>query len=647
MNDLLKQKRLLQLLKDDQQLFDELLNNSKESIILIDKNYQIREWNYATELITDISKENVRGISFLELLGEILPKIKLNPDLEKFIENILQNIFNGQNSRHLNKTIHLGIINKQNEKKYINTFITGISQNKNLFVGIISKDVTEEKLFRRTVHQNKKHLDILFNNDAIGIAIGKPDGGFYKVNQKFIDIVGFSFDELKKFKLIDLIHADDQQKELELFEETKNKKGRKYSFKKRIKQKNGNTLWVRSHVNFQWSSDSHLEMIVVFLEDISSQKKAEDALHESEKKYRFVAEKASDIIYSISLDRKITFYNRAAERIFETPVEELAKHEYSHLMVPKDKEFAKKLHQQRLEGKKSPIFRHAFKTPKGKIVHLEFSVNPLFDDNHQVIGSLGIARDITDRVKAEEKINEKNIQLEELVKTKNKLLSIIAHDLRDPFNILMGFSEVLLEQYHELTEQEKIKYLQQINSAANNGFDLLTNLLDWSKTQTDRIYFTPKEINLTKVIHRVLLNLKNSALAKNITLNYHPVDESKVHLDENMLLTVLRNLIKNAIKFSYKNATITISTVENNNEIIVYVKDYGTGIKEEEIEQILNKKINFTKPGTEYEKGTGLGLIICKEFIEQWGGTLNIHSEYGNGSTFYFNIPKNKHSLNL
>jgi|GEM_PF-1400835 len=640
MNDLLKQKRLLQLLKDDNQLFDELLTNSKEGIILIDKNYQICEWNAGIETITDIPKVDVIGKNFLEIIEFLLPKVSANIKLKSFIRNVLQNSFNKHNFRLLDKSIYLGISNTKNEKKYINTLFTNIQINNEQFLGIISKDITEEKLFRRTVYQNEKHLDILFNNDAIGIAIGKPDGGLYKINQKFMDIVGFSFHELRNFNLINLIHSDDQREVFELFEKTKSNKGKKFSFKKRVRQKSGNKLWVRSHVNFQWSSDKQLEMIVIFLEDISSQKKAEDALRESERKYRFIAEKASDIIYSISLDKKITFYNRAAERIFEVPVEELAKKEYSHLMLPKDKEFAKKLHQERLAGKKSPIFRHAFKTPKGKIVHLEFSVNPLFDDYNQVIGSLGIARDITARVKAEEKITEKNNQLQELVKTKDKLLSVIAHDLRDPFNTLIGFSEILQDQYYELSEEEILKYLQQINFASNNGFNLLTNLLDWSKTQTDKIKSIPEEKNITKIIHHVILYVKNSALAKNIEINFNHAEELIANIDENMLRTVLRNLIINAIKFSYKNDVINITTVDNPDEIIISIKDYGTGIRKDEIEHILNKDINFTKPGTDLEKGTGLGLIICKEFVQQWGGTLTIDSAIGKGSTLSFSIPK-------
>ncbi|MFO7827506.1 MAG: PAS domain S-box protein [Bacteroidales bacterium] len=640
MNELLKQKQLLHLLKDDEMLFNELLSNSKESIIIIDKNYQISEWNVATEILTEIPKENITGKNFFEVLPQVLPKLEKNSHLKKILGKNIRNVFEKEEPGFLNKLIHLGISNKKNEKKHIRALLITIQQKHDTYLCIISKDITEEKLFQRTVHQNEKHLNILFNNDAIGIAMSRPDGDIYKANNKFIEIAGYSAEELKSLKLIDLIHPHDKQDEIELFEKTKKEKGKKYSLKKRVTRKNGEVLWVRSHVNFQWSAENQLEMIVVFLEDISSQKKAEDALRESERKHRFVAEKASDIIYSVSLDKKITFYNRVAERIFEVPIEELTKHEYSHLMLPKDKEFAKKLHEERLGGKRPPIFRHAFKTPKGKIIHLEFSVNPLFDDHNNVIGSMGIARDITDRVMAEEKLNDKNIQLEELVKTKDKLLSVIAHDLKDPFNVLIGFSDLILEQYDDLSDKDKIRYVQQINSAANSGFNLLNNLLDWSKTQTNKIRYSPQKINLTKTINSVVYTLKNTALAKNLELKFNPSSEMIVYADDNMLRTVLRNIITNAIKFSFKNAEIIISVTENNENYIISVKDSGTGIKKEELELLLNKDNNFTKPGTEYEKGTGLGLIICNELIQQWGGKFNIETAFGKGSIFSFTIPK-------
>ncbi|MGM0408927.1 MAG: sensor histidine kinase, partial [Bacteroidota bacterium] len=249
-------------------------------------------------------------------------------------------------------------------------------------------------------------------------------------------------------------------------------------------------------------------------------------------------------------------------------------------------------------------------------------------------------RDITDRVMAEEKLNDKNIQLEELVKTKDKLLSVIAHDLKDPFNVLIGFSDLILEQYDDLSDKDKIRYVQQINSAANSGFNLLNNLLDWSKTQTNKIRYSPQKINLTKTINSVVYTLKNTALAKNMELKFNPSSEMIVYADDNMLRTVLRNIITNAIKFSFKNAEIIISVTENNENYIISVKDSGTGIKKEELELLLNKDNNFTKPGTEYEKGTGLGLIICNELIQQWGGKFNIETAFGKGSIFSFTIPK-------
>lgn len=360
-----------------------------------------------------------------------------------------------------------------------------------------------------------------------------------------------------------------------------------------------------------------------------------------EKMYRFITEKATDIIYSVTLDRKIKFYNKAIENVFETSVEEIEKNHYDHLMLPEDKQLAKKLHEERLQGQSS-VFEHGFITPKGKLVYLECSANPIFDDNGNIIGSLGIARDITDRKKADIELKESKQQLEELVKSKDKFLSIIAHDLRDPFNTLIGYSELILTQFESLSKEKIEKYVQAINSSSNKGFNLLQNLLDWSKAESGRIIYTPEKVDLSKTFDFIISNLEYSSAAKNISIKTNVDNSLIIVADENMLKTVLRNLISNAIKFSFKNGEICIEVIEEKIQYIVRVIDDGIGISEENLSKIFSPDINFSQKGTKEERGTGLGLIICKEFVTKWGGRIWVESDYGKGSTFSFSIPKPK-----
>lgn len=357
--------------------------------------------------------------------------------------------------------------------------------------------------------------------------------------------------------------------------------------------------------------------------------------------YSYITEKATDIIYTISLDSKITFHNNAIERIFETSKEIIEKEHYDHLMLPEDKELAKRLHEERLQGKNS-VFEHGFITPKGKLVYLECSATPLFNDHGNIIGSLGIARDITDRKRADNELKESKRQLEELVKSKDKFLSIIAHDLKDPFNTLIGYSELILSQFESLSKEKIEKYVQAINNSSNKGFNLLQNLLDWSKAESGRIIHTPENIDLIKIFDIIISSLEYSSAAKNIIIKKNIKDSFLISADENMLKTVLRNLISNAIKFSYKNGEILIEIVEEKLQYIISIIDAGIGISEENLSKIFSSDSNFSQKGTRDERGTGLGLIICKEFVTKWGGKIWFESNYGKGSTFSFSIPKPK-----
>lgn len=355
--------------------------------------------------------------------------------------------------------------------------------------------------------------------------------------------------------------------------------------------------------------------------------------------YKFITQNTTDIVYTVSLDSSIKFYNKAIEKIFETSIEEIERNHYTEMMLPKDKEFAKKLHEDRLNGKSS-MFEHGFITPNGKIVYLEISANPIFNDERQVVASLGIARDITARRKAQDELKKKKQELEELVKMKDKFLSILAHDLRDPFNILIGYSDLILEQIKDYPPEKFEKYIQAINISSNNTYNLLNNILDWSKAQSGKISYRPEKVNLNKLVGFILMSANTSASNKNILLKSYIPDEYIASVDENMVKTVLRNLINNAIKFSFKNSHVVVEIAEEKLQYIISVIDTGIGIKEEVLTDIFSPKFNMSEAGTANERGTGLGLKICKEFVNKWGGRIWVESQHGKGSTFSFSIPK-------
>ncbi len=230
-------------------------------------------------------------------------------------------------------------------------------------------------------------------------------------------------------------------------------------------------------------------------------------------------------------------------------------------------------------------------------------------------------------------------RLEELNATKDKLFSIISHDLKSPFNSILGFSELLIENIQENNTEKSAEMISVIHLAAKHTLNLLDNLLAWSKAQTGQTVIKPEYLSLPPIIQEILDTLNSSALIKNISLSYPISKDIILYADPNMLRTVLRNLVSNAIKFTNSGGKVDISTISDQNQIKINVSDNGVGMSEEIRSNLFKIDTTVTTPGTAHEMGSGLGLILCKEFAEKNGGRIWVESEIGKGSTFTFTVP--------
>lgn len=235
-------------------------------------------------------------------------------------------------------------------------------------------------------------------------------------------------------------------------------------------------------------------------------------------------------------------------------------------------------------------------------------------------------------------IKEK-FELKEANATKDKFFSIIAHDLKNPFSILLGFSEFLMENLKELDIDQIEEQIKLIYDASHQTYSLLEDLLLWSKSQSGRLAFEPQKIIFEDLCPEIIYSLSGQAQKKNIRLNFSDSEKTVLFADLNMLKTILRNLISNAIKFTYPNGEINIYTEKNQDNPIINVSDNGVGIEKNNQPRLWMLSEQFTTLGTNKEDGTGLGLILCKEFVEKHGGKIWVESELGKGSNFRFTIP--------
>jgi PAS domain S-box-containing protein len=273
----------------------------------------------------------------------------------------------------------------------------------------------------------------------------------------------------------------------------------------------------------------------------------------------------------------------------------------------------------------------------GNRLHCLISANIIEINGEQCV--LNSIIDITERNKAEQTIKTKNIELEKLNKDKNRFMSILSHDLRSPFSSLISFSEMLLENIDTYPKEITRQRLGMINSSIANTYNLLDDLLIWSKSQSGQMPFVPEQIDFRDIALSIIEEFTQRAYAKGITCNYDEEDSTILMADLNMLQTILRNLVSNAIKFCHANGHISIQAAPNEGFSTISVIDDGIGMNEHQQQKIWDTSQAFTTKGTNNERGTGLGLKLCKEFVELHGGSIWIESQEGVGSHFKFTMP--------
>lgn len=286
--------------------------------------------------------------------------------------------------------------------------------------------------------------------------------------------------------------------------------------------------------------------------------------------------------------------------------------------------------------------------------YLNISTAPIFDADNNLLGSLHIARDITIQKESEAKLTKYNSELKELNQSKDKFFSIVAHDLRSPFQGMLGFTDLILDELPSLSKDEIREYLQKVRDSSYNTLLLLENLLDWSRMQTGRLQYNPSVFNAGEDVSGIISLLDSSALSKKISMINNLSSDYMVYADRRMVHSILLNLATNAIKFSYPGGTVNLNerviqasentsadkdTLLGRKYMEISVSDTGVGMSPEVLNQITATYDYFSLAGTAKEQGAGLGLLLVKEMTEMQGGKLTISSQEGKGSVFAFTLP--------
>lgn len=397
----------------------------------------------------------------------------------------------------------------------------------------------------------------------------------------------------------------------------------------------------------------------------------EDELVISESKFRNIASSARDAIFFIDNSGAVSFWNDAAVKIIGyTKQEVLGRELYKLLAEEKNQSYYKEgFSDFKFNGKGSfvgRIIEIEVKDKEGKVFPVELSLSTfqlkgrwfasgiMRDVSHRkntenemerLIEEIQISRQViqqhaNDLISLNQQLAESEVQLKELNANKDKFFSIIAHDLKGPFQGLLGYSEMLARDIENLSKDEIKEFASDFHTSAQHLFKLLENLLQWSRVQRGVIDHNPYSTNIKELVMLNIDLLSGNANQKGIELKLEMDDNIVIFADVNMINTIVRNLISNAIKFTPSGGTITVKAEHlNEKEALVSVSDTGIGISKEDREKIFQIDVHHTTVGTNNEQGTGLGLILCKELVEKNHGEINVESKVGYGTTFKFTVP--------
>jgi len=512
-----------------------------------------------------------------------------------------------------------------------------------------NRHVSESKKLEISLRLSEEKFRLVFENTSEAILFTQPDGAIQFANQEACRIFGFSNDEFQAIGRNGVVNLNDSRLP-EALEE-----------RKRTGKFKGELTFVRKDVTIfpgELTSNIYVDSLgiqrtSIIVRDETNRNLADEKLRKSEANYMLLSKQFEAILDHIPglifyKDTKNNFMrvNKYLAQLHGKSKEELEGKNLSDLYPKED---ADNYYQDDLAVINSGLARMNIIEPletKNGVKWVSTSKIPFVNTNGETIGVIGMSIDITERKLAEQKIELKNEELEKTNAVKDKFLSIIAHDLKSPFNSIVGYCDLLVERVQEEDYDGIGKFAEIISQSSHRAVNLLMNLMEWAQSQTGRMEFNPEHFEMKSLINEMEFLFEDIAIQKNIILNKVLPITSPVFADKAMIGTVLRNLIANAIKFTEPGGKIMISAEVKRNGLTVSVADSGIGIPKNRIETLFSIDESYSTPGTNNEKGTGLGLILCKEFIEKHGGRIWVESNRDGssgkkGTSFHFTIPTN------
>ncbi len=631
--DLSSQQGIKHALQISEQKYYRLVMNLPVGVSLISADGRLLEVNNTMKRIMRIPRDfPILELNFLSIEGMV--RSGLSAQFTKCIEA----------KEEVNGEIQLKLSRKTKLSHLTYSFIPILDYSGEVesVIGYVN-DLTKQKKVEHDYHQQVDFLNLVINTIKTPFFVKDEDHKWVVLNDAAVGMMGQPREALLWKSDYDL-YPREQADIFWKYDELVFEKGSSNN-EEQITWADGTIHTIVTYKQLYVEKPSGKKFIVGTIHDITSYKQIEDDLRASETKYRELFDNANDFIITTDTNGKITNANQTLLRYLDTDLESLMKHNVFEFVREESIGFAHDIRTKIITEGSVQSFEIQAYGASGEPVIYEVKAG-LIRHIGDITSVQCVFSDVTTRTEASLKLEKYNASLLELNKTKDKFFSIIAHDLRNPYTSMLGYTEMLLEDLDELSKDEIRDSLRIIHGSVKNSLTLLENLLAWSRLQTGHMPFNPVQVGLADVVEDVVNVLFSLAYRKKIDIS-NLVDPGIIlFADKNMLVTILNNLVMNAIKFTHIGGKITITAESDSSDSVsgkdfirISVADTGVGMDSETRERLFTSNRMPSSPGTEREQGSALGLLLTREMVEKHGGEITVESILGKGSVFSFLIP--------
>jgi len=624
-HDITKRKRLEKEIEDKERLYRLLAENTSDGVAL---------YEYSKLIYQSPGREKIMGETpQIETLEDAFKYIhpKDLPGVQKIMGEVLQKKINSFVTQYRVKH-SLGhylwvevLVNIEYDKAG--------NPARTIFK---TRDISSRVLLEEQTRKSEEQYRLLAENSTDGVALFE-NGELIYMSPSYKNILGNFIEITRIEEMFDYIHPEDlpavQAQVKRIIDERIDRDTSTY----RIRKSDGTYVWFEDIIHSEFDETGNQIRVILNSRDVTERIVTQRALVEKEKRIKLLLDNMSDFLFLVDKDGIIKFTTPFTLNYFGFEEAEVLGRSFYEFIYPPDLErlisdFAEAVNDRKIEQKSYRIIHK-----DGGYFWMEVTGNIIENIDFEIVV---VGRNITERIETQNQLKEQHKELEELNATKDKFFSILAHDLRSPFNQIIGFSNLLKRNIYQYDIEKIAHFVNIIRDSSVKTYQLLENLLNWSMAKRGIMEFYPVKINVVPIIEEEINQLTEIYKAKNIDLKFTNSETIFLTVDENMFRIIIRNLVNNAIKYTPLNGRVVVEIKAKDSETIFHVSDNGIGMEDFQIHNLFKLSKNRSSEGTKGEKGTGLGLLIVKEFVDKHKAKIEIKSQKDKGTEIQIIFPE-------